>query len=106
MTKVDSSGNLLWEHLYYETKSDGCPGSQYFASSILTPDGGVLAIGSTENLQSLRGDLFVVKTDGAGLCSSGCSEIYPIPQPTVTNISLAAMPPILPVNTHVSPGIT
>jgi hypothetical protein len=72
----------------------------------LTADGGILAVGWTEDPQSLRGDLYVVKTDSAGLCSSGCSEIYPVPQQTATNISLTAMPPILAVNTQVIPGVT
>ena len=104
MTKVDSAGNLLWQHLYYATKPNGCPASEYFASSTLTDDGGILSLGWTEDSQSLLGLLYGVKTDSNGLCSSGCSEIYPVPQPSASSITLTPTLPILPTSTTITPG--
>ncbi len=50
LAKTDPSGNLLWQHFYYQVyPTMGRPISQYFASSDLTSSGGHLALGFTEN---------------------------------------------------------
>jgi hypothetical protein len=68
LAKVDSAGNLLWQHFYYDTYQTGRPISQYFASSTPTNDGGFMALGFTEkNDITLIGQLYAVKTDSQGL---------------------------------------
>jgi len=104
MTKVDSTGNLVWEHIYTQTLGS-CALSEYFASSVLTSDGGVLANGWTEDYGAGLGLLYVVKTDSDGLCSSGCSDIYPVTEPTAVDISLQPLSPPLLVKNGAVPGI-
>ena len=71
LAKVDSAGNLLWQYFYYDTSSAGRTISQYFASTSPTNDGGFIGLGFTEsNDPSAIGELYVVKTDSAGLVGS------------------------------------
>jgi hypothetical protein len=77
LAKTDATGNLMWQHFYYQSyPSTGAALSQYFASSTLTRDGGYLALGFTENQVDLKGELFAVRTDSSGLVG-GCSQIHP-----------------------------
>ena len=77
LARTDAVGNLVWQHFYYQSyPSTGGPLSQYFASSALTRDGGHLALGFTENHVDLKGELFAVRTDSAGLVGA-CSQIHP-----------------------------
>ena len=99
LTKTDASGNLLWQHFYYETyPSTGRTLSQYFASSALTSDGGHLAVGFTENPSDFAGELFAVRTDSAGLVG-GCSQIHPATPVTVVDPGLATIDLGFPVQT-------
>ena len=99
LAKTDASGNLLWQHFYYETyPSSGRTLSEYFASSTLTSDGGYLALGFTENPADLAGELFAVRTDGAGLVGA-CSEIHVATPLDALDPGLAAIAPALPVQT-------
>jgi hypothetical protein len=72
--KVDSSGNLQWEHLYYQVYTTGRPLSEYFAASDVASDGGYVAAGWTENYALQLGLLYVVKIDSSGLCGS-CGSV-------------------------------
>ena len=100
LTKTDASGNLLWQHFYYETyPSTGRTLSQYFASSALTSDGGHLAVGFTENPGDFAGELFAVRTDSGGRAGS-CSQIHPATPVTVVDPGLAAFDPGLPVHAN------
>jgi hypothetical protein len=77
LAKTDTSGNLAWQHFYYQVNAaTGRTLSQYFASSALTSDGGYLALGFTTNYADLTGELFVVRTDSGGLVG-GCSQVQP-----------------------------
>ena len=98
LTKTDASGNLLWQHLYYELSSAGRTISQYFASSSVTSDGGHLAVGFTENPTDFKGELFAARADAAGLVG-GCSQIHPAPPVTVVDPGLATIDPGFPVQT-------
>ena len=76
LAKADASGNLLWQHFYYETYSTGRPLSQYFASSDVASNGGQVALGFTTDPKDLSEALFAVKTDSAGLVGT-CSQVHP-----------------------------
>jgi hypothetical protein len=106
MGKVDANGNLLWQHDYFQVYAPtGRPLSEYFASSIVTPDGGVLALGYTENYALQKGELYGVKTDGQGLVGA-CSNVYTAPPITVENPGMRFVVPALPVHTTITPGAT
>lgn len=97
LTKTDASGNLQWQHFYYEAHpTTGRPISQYFASSAVTSDGGHLAVGFSENPADFKGELFAVRTDSAGLVGA-CSEIGPATPVTVVDPGLATIDPGFPV---------
>jgi hypothetical protein len=99
LAKVDAGGNLLWQHLYYLTyPSTGRPVSEYFASSSLRSDGGILALGFTGTTSStdLVGELLAVRTDGAGNVGA-CSEIHPAEPLDALDPGLATIAPGLPV---------
>ena len=99
LAKVDSNGNLLWQHLYYLTHpTTGRPLSQYFASSTLARDGGFLALGFTgvTNPFDLVGELFAVRTDSAGNVGA-CNAIRPASPLNVLDPGLATIAPALPV---------
>lgn len=68
LAKVDASGNLLWQHFYYQPST-----TQYFSSSDLS--GGFLALGFTVNPIEYLGELFAVKTDSSGLVGT-CSQVH------------------------------
>ncbi len=105
LAKVDSNGNLLWQYLYYQTyKPTGRPLSEYFASATLAQDGGFLAVGSTENYANGLNELYVVKTDNAGLVK-GCSEVHNATPITLVNPSLATVIPYFPVDTTITPDV-
>jgi hypothetical protein len=92
LAKVDASGTLLWQYAYY----GGSGSPQYFASSDLASNGGHLAVGFTSNNNDLRGELFAVKTDSAGLVG-GCTQIHPAPSVNLADPALATFTPGLPV---------
>jgi hypothetical protein len=94
LAKTDASGNLLWQHVYYQ----GGTLSQYFASSDLTSSGGHLALGFTSNPTDFIGELFAVKTDSAGLVGS-CSQVQPATPLTTIDPGLTTIAPALPVQT-------
>ncbi len=102
--KVDSAGNLLWEHFYYQVyRPTGRALSEYFAGSDVATDGGFVAAGWTEDYSNGLGVLFVVKTDSSGLCGS-CGDVHPDMGLTVVNPGLTISPLSLPVTTTATPG--
>lgn len=104
IAKVDSSGNLLWQHLYYQSnKTTGRPLSEYFAASAAASDGGFFSLGFTESATNGDGELLAVKTDSSGLAGSSCSDVHPATALTPINPSLTARPPSLPVSRTVTP---
>jgi len=104
--KVDSNGNLLWEYFYYQVYAPtGRALSEYFAGSDVAKDGGFVTAGSTEDYANGLNQLFVVKTDGSGLCGS-CADFHPDEGLTVVNPGLTISPGSLPVSTKTPPGIS
>lgn len=102
--KVDSNGNLLWEHFYYQVyRPTGRALSEYFAGGDVAQDGGFVAAGWTEDYAVGLGLLFVVKTDSSGLCGS-CGDVHPDEGLTVVNPGLTISPLSLPVSTTATQG--
>jgi hypothetical protein len=102
LAKTDASGNLLWQHAYYNTyPTTGRPVSQYFASSDLTTSGGYLALGFTENPTDLAGELLAVKTDSAGLVGA-CSQVRPATPLNTLDPGLATIALGLPVQAPIA----
>ncbi|HET6867511.1 MAG TPA: hypothetical protein VFH80_16440 [Solirubrobacteraceae bacterium] len=104
IAKVDASGNLVWQHLYYQTnKASGRPLSEYFASSAAASDGGFFGLGFTENVTNGDGELLAVKTDSAGNAGSSCSDEHPATVLNSTNPALDATATSLPVSAPTTP---
>jgi hypothetical protein len=105
IAKVDANGNLLWQHLYYQTnKTSGRPLSEYFASSTATSDAGLFGLGFTENATSGDGELLATKTDSAGNAGSSCGDEHPGTALSSTDPALSATAPLLPVSTATTPS--
>jgi len=96
LAKADASGNLLWQHLYYETYTTGAPLSQYFAAAARAPDGGFAAAGPTENYSIGKDELYAVKTDSSGLAGT-CADVHPAAPLQAVNPQLTAVAPALPL---------
>jgi hypothetical protein len=102
LAKVDASGNLLWQHFYYQAHPrTGRPLSQYFASSDLTSSGGYVALGFTQNPTDLAGELFAVNTDSAGLVGA-CSQVHSATPLNAIDPGLATIALALPVQTTIA----
>ena len=94
LAKVDGSGNLVWQHFYYQSHpTTGRPLSEYFASATRT-NAGPLALGFTENPTNLKGEFFAVQTDSAGLVGS-CSQVRPAEPLDTIDPGLASISPAL-----------
>jgi hypothetical protein len=107
LAKVDSGGNLLWQHLYYQVyQPTGRPLGEYFASATLARDGGFIAVGVTENYAIGLHLLYVVKTDSAGLCGKTCGEVNPATPMTAFNPGLTTSSVSLPLSATVTPGVS
>jgi len=105
LAKVDSGGNLLWQYFYYRVyQPTGRPLSQYFASSTIAADGGVMAFGYTENYPIQKTELYGVKTDNAGLVGGVCSEVHGATPLRAINPALTYVAPSLPVQTTITTG--
>jgi hypothetical protein len=97
LAKTDASGNLLWQHAYYQTyPATGRTLSQYFASSDLTSSGGYLALGFTESPTDFVGELLAVKTDSDGLVGT-CPQVHPATPLNTLDPGLATIAPALPI---------
>jgi hypothetical protein len=104
LAKVDGAGDLLWQHLYYEASpSTGASLSEYFASSTLSPGGGVLGLGWTEDPSTLLGDLFAVRTDGSGLVGA-CTDVRNATPISAINPGLSSLAPAFPLQSTITPS--
>lgn len=102
LAKVDSAGNLLWQRFYYDLSPAGRPISQYFSSLAPTNDGGFMAVGFTEkNDPTGLGQLYVVKTDSAGLVPGSC-QLHDATSLHAIDPALTAFDPALPIDAAVS----
>ncbi len=99
LAKTDSSGNLLWQYLYYAVlPRTGRPLGEYFAAVAPADDGGFAAIGLSLIYDLEIHDLYVVKTDDAGLVGA-CGEVYSPPPLTSVDPAMTVSTPSLPVDT-------
>jgi hypothetical protein len=98
LAKADASGNLLWQHLYYQTYTTGAALSQYFAASALAPGGGFTAAGPTLDYSTQKDKLYAVHTDSAGLTGT-CGDVHPAALLQAISPGLSAVAPALPVQT-------
>lgn len=60
LTKTDASGAVIW------SKNYGGIGNDYGSDVELTPDGGYIMVGNTENFGSGISDIMIIKTDSFG----------------------------------------
>ena len=70
--KIDALGNLLWQKAYGRERADGV------AALARTPDGGVIAAGTTTSFGAGRQDFWLLKLDAdgeAGGCIAGLSKV-------------------------------
>jgi len=99
IAKVDTSGNLLWQHLYYQTNpASGRPLGENFSSSVATIDGGFYAGGFTENVNNGDAEFYAVKTDSSGLAGSTCGDTNPGTTLNSVNPALTAKVTNVPVS--------
>jgi hypothetical protein len=106
LAKVDTSGNLLWQHLYYQVYAPtGRPLGENFQSAASAKYGGFVALGITENYTIGLHLLYAVKTDSSGLCGTSCSEVHPGNSITTFNPGLNISPTSLPMTDGITPGV-
>jgi hypothetical protein len=99
LAKTDASGNLLWQHFYYQASAEyGTPLSEDFQATALAPGGGFLATGPTLDDSTQRDELYAVRTDGSGLAGT-CSVVHPATPLQAINPQLTAAAPALPLST-------
>ena len=100
LAKVDATGNLVWQHLYYQTYAPtGRPLGEFFPAAAPAPAGGSLAVGPTLDYPTQKDLLFAVRTDSTGLAGPSCSDIHPATPLQAINPGLAAVAPSLPLAT-------
>jgi hypothetical protein len=106
LAKTDASGNLLWQHFYYQASPEyGTPLSQDFPASAPAPGGGFLATGPTLNYSTQKNQLYAVRTDSSGLAGT-CSDVHPATPLQAINPQLAAAAPALPLSTATTQAAT
>ena len=99
LAKAGATGNLAWQHLYYQTyKPTGRPLGEFFAAAAPAPGGGSLAVGLTEDVATQKNELFAVKTGSSGLAGT-CGDVHPATPLTAVNPGLAPVAPALPLQT-------
>src|SRR5262249_43339171 len=95
LAQTDASGNLLWQHFYYQTSTAGRPLSEDFQATAAAPGGGFLAIGPTLNYSTQKNQLYAVHTDSSGLAGT-CADVHPATPLQAINPKLTAVTPSLP----------
>ena len=98
LARADASGNLLWQHFYYQGYTTGRPLSEDFQASALAPGGGLLATGPTLDYSTQKNELYAVHTDNSGLAGT-CGDVHPATPLQAINPQLAAVAPSLPLGT-------
>jgi hypothetical protein len=106
LATADPSGNLVWQHFYYQADArTGRPISQYFPSVATTTNDGSLAAGFTEDPVSLKGLLYAVKTDNSGLIGA-CGVIRAATPLNAVDPGLTASSPALAVQSTITPPVS
>jgi len=99
LAKADASGNLLWQHFYYQGSPQyGTPLSHEFQDSALAPDGGFIATAATMKDGSQDNELYAVRTDSSGLAGT-CADIHPATALQAISPQLTVVAPSLPLVT-------
>jgi hypothetical protein len=98
LARTDASGNLLWQHFYYQTSTAGRPLTEDFQASAPAPGGGFLAIGPTLNYSTQKNQLYAVHTDSSGLAGT-CADVHPATPLQAITPQLAVVAPSLPLGT-------
>jgi len=102
--KVDATGTLVWQHLYYQTyQPTGRPLGEYFPSAASAPGGRFLAVGPTLDYPTQKDLLFAVRTDSSGLAGT-CGDVHPATPLQAINPQLAAAAPSLPLQAATTPA--
>jgi gliding motility-associated-like protein len=78
LIRTDAQGEVVW------AKSYGGSGNDRLFCAIQHPDGGFLAVGSTESFGSGGEDFFILKTNAEGLVDSCCIKSFPITSKSVS----------------------
>jgi hypothetical protein len=103
--KVNATGTLVWQHLYYQTyKPTGRPLGEYFPAAAPAPGGGFLSVGPTLDYPTQKDLLFAVRTDSTGLAGTSCPDVHPATPLQAINPQLAAAAPSLPPQTATTPA--
>ena len=106
LVRVDASGNLLWQHLYYQQSAEyGTPLSEGFQAMAPAPDGGFLAVGPTQDSATQKNELYAVKTDSSGLAGT-CGDVHPATPLQAINPMLAIFAPSLPVGAATTQAVS
>lgn len=95
LAETDASGNMLWQHFYYQTSTAGRPLSEDFQGSAPAPGGGFLAAGPTLNYSTQKDELYAVRTDSSGLAGT-CTDVHPATPLQAISPQLTAVAPSLP----------
>lgn len=71
LIRTDSSGNMLWDKTY------GGAGNEFTDGIIRTSDGGLVIVGFTDSFGAGSTDLWLIKTDAAGVIPEFSSWLIP-----------------------------
>jgi len=105
--KVDATGNLVWQHLYYQTYAPtGRPLGGFFPAAAPAPGGGSLAVGPTLDYPTQKDLLFTVRTDTPGLAGTSCPDVHPAIPLQAINPQLTPVTPALPLQAATTPAVT
>jgi hypothetical protein len=103
IAEVGSTGSLLWQHLYYQVYSPtGLPLSENFSGAGITPAGGILAAGTTEDYTTQTDELYVVQTDSSGNAGT-CADEHTGPALQAISPQLTGAATTLPVQSATTP---
>lgn len=72
LVRINADGNVMWANRYGGNAADR------FFKSIPTNDGGFISVGHTLSFGAGSDDIFVVKTDAAGLVASCCPKGFTV----------------------------
>jgi len=105
--KVDATGNLVWQHLYYQTYAPtGRPLGGFFPAAAPAPGGGSLAVGPILDYPTQKDLLFTVRTDTPGLAGTSRPDVHPAIPLQAINPQLTPVTPALPLQAATTPAVT
>jgi len=93
LVRINANGDVMWANRYGGNAADR------FFKTIPTNDGGFISVGHTRSFGAGGDDIFVVKTDAAGLVASCCPKSFTIES---QNFNSPVSSPTLAVNDFAS----